>query len=297
MSGGSGTTAANTLIDGFTIQNGKASQGAGIYFNSNAATVSHNIIRLNTSLSTASGAGAGIDCSASSPVIVNNWIVGNQLSNTMLPTPAYLPEQCQRHHYQQHYSTQFRRQWWRDLHDGFHLQPDDHQQYHRSQLLGYLHSLGHSRITYNDVWSNANDASDTQYWKQGTPEVNNNISVDPLMADLRLGDLRIKSGPCKDTGSNAVVSTLPDLLDITRNIRQNGQIDIGANEWTTADPVSTPFVVRVKPNGNDANDGSNWTSAKRTIQAAIDYAFASGGGEVWVKVLLVWAWYIMRRFP
>ena len=78
-------------------------------------------------------------------------------------------------------------------------------------------------------------------------------------------------------------STLPDLLDITRNIRQNGQIDIGANEWTTADPVSTPFVVRVKPNGNDANDGSNWTSAKRTIQAAIDYAFASGGGEVWVK--------------
>ncbi|MCE5197782.1 MAG: choice-of-anchor Q domain-containing protein [Armatimonadota bacterium] len=41
-------------------------------------------------------------------------------------------------------------------------------------------------------------------------------------------------------------------------------------------------VIRVSPSGNDANDGSSWTSAKKTIQAGIDAASNGGGGEIWV---------------
>ena len=40
-------------------------------------------------------------------------------------------------------------------------------------------------------------------------------------------------------------------------------------------------IVRVSSGGNDANEGSSWSQAKRTVQAAIDAA-AAAGGEVWV---------------
>jgi hypothetical protein len=39
-------------------------------------------------------------------------------------------------------------------------------------------------------------------------------------------------------------------------------------------------VIRVKPDGNDGNNGSSWSSAKQHVQAAIDAAAA--GDEVWV---------------
>ncbi len=39
-------------------------------------------------------------------------------------------------------------------------------------------------------------------------------------------------------------------------------------------------VIRVKPTGSDANDGSSWALAKRTIQAAVNAA--REGDEVWV---------------
>jgi hypothetical protein len=39
-------------------------------------------------------------------------------------------------------------------------------------------------------------------------------------------------------------------------------------------------VIRIRPDGNDANNGSSWALAKRTVQAAIDAAQA--GDEVWV---------------
>ena len=60
-------------------------------------------------------------------------------------------------------------------------------------------------------------------------------------------------------------------------------MDIGADESDGTDWPAGPYViVRVSPNGDDANDGSSWTSAKRTVQAGIDLA-GKLGGEVWVQ--------------
>lgn len=53
----------------------------------------------------------------------------------------------------------------------------------------------------------------------------------------------------------------------------------GSGDTTRAVTLSIG-VIRVKPTGDDGNDGSSWLSAKKTVQAALD---ASGPGqEVWV---------------
>jgi hypothetical protein len=63
---------------------------------------------------------------------------------------------------------------------------------------------------------------------------------------------------------------------------QGIHVDIGSDESNgTAWAVGPYTVVRVKPTGNDTDDGSSWLSAKRTVQSAIDTASVLGG-EVWV---------------
>ena len=57
--------------------------------------------------------------------------------------------------------------------------------------------------------------------------------------------------------------------------------DIGAYEFQA---VSTDRILRVKPDGNDANNGSDWGNALRSVQEAINRLAERGqGGEVWVK--------------
>ena len=60
-------------------------------------------------------------------------------------------------------------------------------------------------------------------------------------------------------------------------------VDIGADESDGTAWPDLPAVVRVTPDGSDANDGSTWALAKATVQNAIDTAWVEGGGEVWVK--------------
>lgn len=51
-----------------------------------------------------------------------------------------------------------------------------------------------------------------------------------------------------------------------------------------ATDVEAQGIIRVKPSGNDANDGSSWPSAMRTLQAAL-FAISSYGSpadEIWV---------------
>ncbi|GAB5523778.1 MAG: hypothetical protein Roseis2KO_16500 [Roseivirga sp.] len=47
--------------------------------------------------------------------------------------------------------------------------------------------------------------------------------------------------------------------------------------------AQSQVVVRVDPQATGAGDGSSWTDAYTTLQAAIDGAETAGGGEVWVK--------------
>ena len=54
--------------------------------------------------------------------------------------------------------------------------------------------------------------------------------------------------------------------------------------FRTGDPSSVtapPNVIYVSVSGNDANDGSSWSKAKKTIKAAVD--IATGSKQIWVS--------------
>ncbi len=138
-------------------------------------------------------------------------------------------------------------------------------------------------IAYNNVFGNLLQGVAVDY--SGIPDptgTNGNISADPKLANDRIGDYHIQPGsPCVNAGSSAAVGA--GWTDIDGEPRVSGtEVDIGADEsYGTSWSVATPNV-RVKPDGNDANDGSSWANAKKTLAAGIQTA-AITGGEVWVK--------------
>ncbi len=85
---GSVVTATNLLqwntIDGFTIQNGRAPVGGGVYCSSSSPIIANNIITGNMATNSNSSAqppGGGIYCSRASPTITNNVISLNRALN------------------------------------------------------------------------------------------------------------------------------------------------------------------------------------------------------------------------
>ena len=138
-------------------------------------------------------------------------------------------------------------------------------------------------ISHNNVFGNSVRGRRTDY--NGIADqagIDGNISADPLFANARIGDIRIQPGsPCRDAGTNSAVDEA--WMDIEGEDRiVNGTVDIGADESDgTSWDVPTP-VIRVRPDGNDAEDGSTWAKAKRTVGAGVTAAFLGGGGEVWV---------------
>ena len=115
---------------------------------------------------------------------------------------------------------------------------------------------------------------------------NGNISLDPKLASRAFGDVHIQpDSPCRDAGDGTALSFIPAeyLYDIDHQTRTiGGRVDIGADE-SNAESWSdlVPAIIRVSPTGDDSYSGSSWLSAKRTVQAAIDAASATGG-QVWV---------------
>jgi len=104
------------------------------------------------------------------------------------------------------------------------------------------------------------------------------ISTDPKLVAVEYGQVHIQpDSPCRDAGDDSAVQ--PGWLDMDGQARIRGlHVDIGADE---SDSTFTPVIVRVSPTGDDANDGSSWALAKRSVQAGADAASA-WGGEVWV---------------
>ncbi|GIV10350.1 MAG: hypothetical protein KatS3mg019_2441 [Fimbriimonadales bacterium] len=83
-----------------------------------------------------------------------------------------------------------------------------------------------------------------------------------------------------------VTATIPASLlrnagDYPITVRNEPSIDSNALNFT----ISEARIVYVSPQGNDANNGLSWATAKRTVQAAINAATPSGsfGAQVWVK--------------
>jgi len=64
---------SSSIVQGFTIENGNAYKGGGIYCNGSSPTIVNNIIKGNHS----SRYGGGICCDFSHPTIVENGIIGN----------------------------------------------------------------------------------------------------------------------------------------------------------------------------------------------------------------------------
>jgi hypothetical protein len=64
-------------------------------------------------------------------------------------------------------------------------------------------------------------------------------------------------------------------------VRNEPSVDSNALEFT----LTEARIIYVSPQGNDANDGLSWSTAKRTVQAGINAAAPSsaGGAQVWVK--------------
>jgi len=109
-----------------------------------------------------------------------------------------------------------------------------------------------------------------------------NISVDPQLATnpFRPDFHLLATSPCRDAGDGTFVTG--DSVDVDGDPRIVGAaVDIGGDEFNNTTPVFTPTIVRVTASGDDANAGSSWTNAKRTVQAAIDVTTLNGGA-VWV---------------
>jgi hypothetical protein len=143
-----------------------------------------------------------------------------------------------------------------------------------------VEDAGPAVLLNNCVWGNTIVDYDGVADPTGTM---GNISIDPLLGDYRYGSTHLQpDSPCVDAGTYTGVD--PAWTDVDGEARVQGEgVDIGADESSGAAwPIGPFVVVRVSPNGDDNHDGSSWTLAKRTIQAAIDEV-TEYGGEVWVR--------------
>ena len=95
--------------------------------------------------------------------------------------------------------------------------------------------------------------------------------------------MRLQPGsPCIGAGDDTAVLLGSTDFDLQPRI-QGTHVDIGADESDGTAWTDVPAVVRVKPGGSDANDGSSWAAAKATLQNALEAAWTRGGGEVWAQ--------------
>ena len=111
---------------------------------------------------------------------------------------------------------------------------------------------------------------------------NGNLPVDALLAGAAYNDFHLQpNSPCRDAGdATFLVAGETDAYGKPR--ARGGQVDIGAEECAGTLWNVTPKVIRVKPTGNDNNDGSTWALAKQHVAAALAAADAAGGAQVWV---------------
>jgi len=257
----------STIIDGFRIQNGNASNGGGVDCSSSSPTVSNNaitgncasagggiycfssspIITNNTITANSASSGGGIYCSSFSPIITNNTITGNSGRNGGGGMYCWLSSSAVSNNIVAFNSS------------------------------GIYQSNGSPVLRNNDVYGN------TGYNYSGLSAGTGDISVDPLLAGWQYGNVHIQPGsPCRNAGWNDAPSLPSTDMDGQPRI-EGGTVDIGADESGGTTWPSGPYaIVRVSATGNDVYSGSSWALAKKTIQSAVDRAFLFGG-EVWVK--------------
>jgi parallel beta-helix repeat protein len=279
-----------------TIAGNAASTGGGVYCKSSSPVIANNTIRANIATGLGGGvychtsssptiannaisgntadSGGGVCCYSSSPAISNNAISGNTASNGggvwcySSSSPAISNNTISGN-----IAT--------SLGGGIYCYTSspaitNNIVAFNSSGLYKSGSTGTPTLSHNCVYH------PNGYNYVGLNAGTNDISVDPQLVGAEYGKVHLKAGsPCIDAGlDSAVQSTWTDMDGETRI--QNEHVDIGADEFNGTTPSFVPKIVRVSSSGNDANDGSDWPSAKLTVQAAINAVASAGGGEVWV---------------
>ncbi len=236
---------SSTIVNNTIVNNGAGGFGGGIHVNvSVAATIANNTIMNNNASD-----GGGLSARSSSPTIVNNTITGNTAT-------AY----------------------------GGGLYLDDASATIANTIVAF-NSSGVYRVvqtatptlSHNCVYGN----SAYNYGNLNPTGTNGNISVDPRLVDWPNGDVHLHPvSPCVGGGDNAFVWGAFDMDGQPRILPSGGTADIGADEAHELEWI--PVIIRVSPDGNDANDGSSWALAKRTVNGGLEATLAYGG-EVWVR--------------
>lgn len=303
-----------STIDGFTIRNGKASTGGGIFCSSSSPTIANNTITDNAASSSLSydTRGGGIYCcSSSSPAIVNNTVMRNiagekgggiylsasspAIANNVITdntapfgggiccessSPMIVNNTIAANAACSSFSDSSAAGGYGGgiycYSSSFPTVVNTVVAFNSSGIWGGDGSMMRHNCVYGNTRYNYSGLADPT----GT---NGNISTDPGLAGWQYGNVHIQPGSaCADAGEDGVV--VAGSLDLDGQPRIQGlHADIGADESDgTLWPQGPAVTVRVSPDGNDASDGSSWSAAKRTVQAGIDAA-ATAGGEVWVK--------------
>ena len=292
-------------IDGFTIRNGSATSGGGIYALDSSPLIENNVISDNSAqngggihLRHASpvitgntitsnlahgssshqdgNGGGGIHSYWSWPLIANNVISGNttRARGGAIWTTGNEVSQTIVNNTIVSNSAQIGGGAIYAGHRSYPFIANNIVAFNSSGIV--KNYAGHPTLRHNNFYGN------TAYDYGGVPAGEGDISADPELAGVRYGEVHIQpDSPCVDAGDDSAVRG--PWLDIDGQARIQGEhVDIGADESDGAVWTLTRPVVRVATDGNDANDGSSWGLSKQTIQAAIDQVVTTGG-EVWVE--------------
>ncbi len=265
------TSEDSCLVDGFTLQNGNAVSGGGIYLGSAVDCV----FLLNNALSSGGGLsfGKAVKCvftdnsarsggGAYNCTLVNSVVSGNK--STMRGGGAY---QCSA------YNCTF---------------VNNHCSYGGGMYGGTavnciiwgngVSDCHIARISYSCLSS----PSYVSFVSNDSANEGNIIAGDPGFVNPWAGDFRLRSdSPCVDAGT-VVDAPLDDMQGRTRP--QGMGVDMGAHEHSPADDddvVATPGPLRVNAASTASNpDGSSWETAFPTLREAAE--LAEYGVEIWV---------------
>ncbi len=103
---------------------------------------------------------------------------------------------------------------------------------------------------------------------------------DPMFTDPANNDFTLfANSPCINSGNNDDNAVRTDIRGQGRI--QNETIDMGAYEWTSGTDPGAAILYVDAAKADDTGDGLSWSTAKKTLQAALDRSV--GGFEIWVK--------------
>jgi parallel beta-helix repeat protein len=278
-----GATSA-TIINGFTIQNGKAASGGGINITSGSPTVSNNVISGNT----ATNSGGGINITSSSPTVSNNIISGNIATNNGggINITSSSPTVSNNIISGNSASTGGGIYCFRSTASIFNnticgnsgttgggIYISNCSPIIANNIIAYngtgiyQSSTGTVPLYTNCVYNTTNYT----HLSAGSTDIQSN----PLFADQANGDYHLTStSPCRNAGNNSYAqSTWVDMDGESRIY--NDQVDIGADEWSWIDgDANCDGVVDVKDlsllaAGYNTASGATWSMGDFTGNGAV----------------------------